>query len=277
MRTHTALGLVALVSAMTALFAYRLSPHFADDASVAELATYATSVRQRTAAQRHNARLAANALDGAIVLPGNTFSFNRRVGNWNADAGYRKAPVSYEGRLVSAFGGGVCQVSSTLYNAVLVAGLPIVERHRHAVAPTYAPPGRDAAVAYDTLDFRFTNSTPRPLRIVARVSGPLLTVRILSAYRPSCRFMLASRILSRSAPRHIVWAEPKGPTDRPTGQKQAYGQSGLRVVTYRIAERDGKEIAREKISDDTYKAVDQVWFLDRPESSPPGPDDPAED
>src|SRR5438132_13609304 len=84
-----------------------------------ELAAFATSLNGRTASQRHNAMLSANDLNGSIVPPGEVFSFNKAVKTWSADEGYVKAPVSYDGELVRAYGGGVCQTSTTLYNAAL--------------------------------------------------------------------------------------------------------------------------------------------------------------
>src|SRR5213594_2378751 len=89
-----------------------------------EIAGFATSLKGRTTSQRHNAILSAQELDGALIPPGRVFSFNHRVRTWSQDAGYVKAPVSYDGELVRAYGGGVCQTSTTLYNAALLAGLP---------------------------------------------------------------------------------------------------------------------------------------------------------
>jgi vancomycin resistance protein YoaR len=89
--------------------------------------------------QRHNARKAALSLDNQTIAPGATFSFNKVVKSWSWDQGYVKAPVSYDGELIPAYGGGVCQASTTLYNAVLLAGLPIVERHSHVFTPHYVP------------------------------------------------------------------------------------------------------------------------------------------
>src|SRR5687767_11452496 len=109
-----------------------------------EMAGYATSLLGRTSGQRHNARLAAEAINGKAIAPGEVFSFNRAVKSWSVDQGYVKAPVSFDGELVRAFGGGVCQTSSTLYNAALLAGLPIIERHPHVFRPQYIAPGRDA-------------------------------------------------------------------------------------------------------------------------------------
>ncbi|HOM80493.1 MAG TPA: VanW family protein [Armatimonadota bacterium] len=142
------------------------------------LGSYGTSLRGRTRAQVFNALRAAQSLDGAVLQPGETFSFNKRVGPWNAAAGYRKAPVSFDGEMVPSYGGGVCQTSTTLYNAAMLAGLEIVERHRHVRPPAYVAPGRDAAVAMPGVDLRIRNPYPYPVRIQARNIGESLIVTV---------------------------------------------------------------------------------------------------
>jgi vancomycin resistance protein VanW len=150
-----------------------------------KVGAFATSLKGRTPNQRHNARLALEAIHDRVIPPGATFSFNKTCGSWSADRGYRKAPVSFEGELIPDWGGGVCQTSSTLYNAALLAGCPILERHRHQFAPRYIPPGRDAAVAQWDIDLRFKNPYPWPLRITGEVRGESLTVRLLGRERPA--------------------------------------------------------------------------------------------
>ena len=110
------------------------------------LSSYVTTFAGRLTDQSHNAALAARKLDGVIVLPGEVLSFNESVGTWSRDQGYRKAPVSFSGTLVNTWGGGVCQTSTTLYNACLLVGMEVVERHHHQFAANYVPPGRDASV-----------------------------------------------------------------------------------------------------------------------------------
>lgn len=142
------------------------------------LGSYGTSLRARTRSQAFNALRAARSLDGVVLQPGETLSFNKRVGPWNAAAGYRKAPASYDGELMRSYGGGVCQTSTTLYNAVTLAGLEVVERHRHIRPPAYVAPGRDAAVAMPRIDLRVRNPYPCPVRIEARSVGESLVVAV---------------------------------------------------------------------------------------------------
>jgi vancomycin resistance protein YoaR len=233
-----------------------------------EIAGYATSLKGRTRSQQHNARLAAQALDGKVVAPGGLFSFNQAVKSWSADRGYVKAPVSFDGELVPAFGGGVCQTSTTLYNAALLAGLPVRERHAHVFAPHYVAPGRDAAVAYPNIDLRFQNPYPWPIRLQARARGERLEVRLFGAERPRGMVRVAPHVLSRSAPARLTRVVRGG--DGPAGRSylRSPGATGYRVITYRIFSQSGREVRRERLSDDTYPAMNRVVQLSDDETPP---------
>lgn len=225
------------------------------------LAGYATSLRERTPSQRHNARRAAEALNGRTILPGATFSFNAVVRSWSWDRGYVKAPVSYDGELVRAFGGGVCQTSTTLYNAALLAGLPIVERHSHVFAPHYVSPGRDAAVAQRNIDLRFTNPYSWPITLRAAADDDRLEVRILGAGRPDTTVAIGTRMLSRSTPSRLTCL-----THLPGGRPgKAYvrnpGAEGYRVLAYRTFYRGSQELRTERLSDDTYQAMSRLVLI----------------
>lgn len=142
------------------------------------LGEYATTLKGRTPNQTHNAALALREIRGATIAPGEVFSFNQKLKGWTARDGYRKAPVSYNGQLIDSWGGGVCQTSTTLFNAALLAGCRVLERHPHQFAPSYVSPGRDAAVAYETVDLRFENPYPFPLQISGEVRNQTLFVRL---------------------------------------------------------------------------------------------------
>jgi vancomycin resistance protein VanW len=145
---------------------------------------FATSLEGRTQGQRHNATLAAKRIHGAIIAPDATWSFNQTIGQWVRSEGYVRAPVSYGGVLVPAWGGGVCQTSTTLYNAALLAGLEVVERHPHTIAPSYIAPGRDAAVAHGIADLKLRNPYPFPCRIECFVRGDKLVCRLSAGASP---------------------------------------------------------------------------------------------
>lgn len=122
------------------------------------ISQYSTHFDSSQVNRTENIRLATKAIDGKLLAPGARFSFNAVVGERTAEAGYREALVIEGDVFTPGLGGGICQVSSTLYNAVELAGLEIIERHRHSLPISYVPPGQDATVAWPVLDFKFKNS-----------------------------------------------------------------------------------------------------------------------
>ncbi len=223
-----------------------------------EIAGYATSLQGRTASQRHNARQSAEALDGKVIPSGAVFSFNQAVRSWSQDEGYVKAPVSYDGELVKAFGGGVCQTSTTLYNAVLLAGLPIVERHPHVFAPHYVPPGRDAAVAQKNIDLRFRNPYPWPIRLRCRAQSDRIDIRIYGAQSPSLSAQVGTEVLATTLPEHLTRVVHRSNALVEHAYVRNPGAIGYRVLSYRVFSKNGREVRRERLGDDTYQAMDRL-------------------
>jgi vancomycin resistance protein YoaR len=222
-----------------------------------ELAGYATPLAGRSASQRHNARLAARALNGTSIAPGHTLSFNATVRSWTVDRGYVKAPVSYDGELIRAFDGGVCQTSTTLYNAALLAGLGIEERHPHVFAPTYVAPGRDAAVAQYDIDLRVRNSYPWTVTIRARVIGERLEVRVIGKERPRIVAEIVTEIDSALHPARLT-TEVDAVAAARRASLRSPGAIGYRVSTYRVFSQNGAVVRRELLSDDTYQAANRI-------------------
>jgi vancomycin resistance protein YoaR len=134
-----------------------------------------------------NIHLVAQTLDGAVIPPQQVFSFNNRTGSREAFKGYKVAQIYVNKKIVEGVGGGVCQVSTTLYNAALQAGLPIVQRHRHSLPVPYIRSGRDATVSYPHRDFQFKNSTDSPLYLQARVEGSHVTIMLWGNVRRADR------------------------------------------------------------------------------------------
>jgi hypothetical protein len=126
----------------------------------------------------HNIFLAASSLHGAEIAPGKVFSFNQTVGERTAARGYRPATIFSERKPILGLGGGVCQVSTTLYQAVLQAKLTVLERHPHSLQVSYAAPGSDAAVYWGTKDLRWQNNTEKNIYLVSQISGGKLTIEI---------------------------------------------------------------------------------------------------
>ena len=123
-------------------------------------------------------RLAAEAINGTIIKPGEEFSFNGVVGRRTEAKGYKGAAAYNNGEVVQEIGGGVCQVSTTLYNAVVRAGLEISYRRSHTFEPSYITPGQDATVSYDQPDFRFINNSKAAIGIKASYSNQKMTVSV---------------------------------------------------------------------------------------------------
>ncbi|MBL8088080.1 MAG: VanW family protein [Chthonomonas sp.] len=212
-----------------------------------EVVKFATSLDGRTPGQSRNARLAARAIDGKVIPARREFSFNKTLGGWTRDKGYVLAPVSYNGQLLPSWGGGVCQTSTTLYNAALEAGLEIRERHRHEFGPTYVAPGRDAAVAYEDIDLRIANPFDFPLTIRAKIEGDRLVVGLVASQPLPRRAAVRSVVLSMSAPGE--WKVGQGDRARVRNS----GKPGLEVQVW----RDWGN-RRELVSHDTYPVMHRI-------------------
>lgn len=145
-----------------------------------QVASFSTYYDASIKGRSKNIQLASKAISVSLE-PGEEFIWSQIVGQASKDKGYQEAPVFSGNQVVPGVGGGVCQVSTTLYNAVLEAGYTVTERHPHSMPVTYAKPGRDAAVAYGSLDFRFINTSDSKINISAVASGGTLTVTIYKA------------------------------------------------------------------------------------------------
>ncbi|NBD24854.1 VanW family protein [Paenibacillus glycinis] len=149
---------------------------------------YVTYYNARNRNRSHNIRLAAGAINNTVLFPGETFSFNAVVGKRTKEKGYLQAPIIVRGELSEGIGGGICQVSSTLFNATDRAGLHIVKRYSHSRNVPYVRPGRDATVSWDGPDFVFQNRYNQPILIRAQAVPGKLFVAIYSSdvieYKP---------------------------------------------------------------------------------------------
>ena len=125
-----------------------------------------------------NLKLAASKIDGTVIMPGEIFSYNKVVGKRTIEAGYKDAAIYQDGEVVDGLGGGICQISTTLYNAAIDAGMLIEERRNHMFVPTYAQAGTDATVVWGATDFKFENRRAYPIKIEADVSGGTAKIKI---------------------------------------------------------------------------------------------------
>ncbi|MCY7783235.1 MULTISPECIES: VanW family protein [unclassified Bacillus (in: firmicutes)] len=149
--------------------------------STQQLGQYVTHFNSSNTSRTHNISLSAKAIDNHVVFPNETFSFNQVVGMRTRDKGYKSAPIIVKGELSEGVGGGICQVSSTLFNAVDRAGLRIVQRYSHTRQVPYVPPGRDATVSWGGPDFLFQNQYNQPILIRAKQHGGTMVVTLYSS------------------------------------------------------------------------------------------------
>ncbi len=145
---------------------------------------FTTAYKTSGANRCSNIAVAASRINGRVVFPGQTFSYDKSLLPRTSANGYKLAGVFDNGQHAVGMGGGVCQVSSTLYNAVLNDNLTVVERHPHSLPVTYVPKGRDATVAEGTLDFRFRNDYPLPVCVLSWTEGKTISVKIVAVQVP---------------------------------------------------------------------------------------------
>jgi vancomycin resistance protein YoaR len=144
------------------------------------IASFSTKVYDKSKNRVQNLKLAAKAVNGTVVKPGETFSFNKIVGPRTAEKGYKEAPVLIGKEHTTGLGGGVCQVSTTLFNAAQKAGLSIIERHTHDIEVVYAKNGTDATVSYGTLDMKFKNTKEYSILIRSSASNSKVSVTLIA-------------------------------------------------------------------------------------------------
>ncbi|MEI5906344.1 VanW family protein [Bacillus spongiae] len=182
------------------------------------ISQYVTFFNSRNKERSHNIQLAAKAIDNTVIFPGEKFSFNKVVGKRTKKKGYLSAPVIVRGELSEGIGGGICQVSSTLFNAVDRAGVKIVERYSHSRKVPYVPPNRDATVSWYGPDFTFKNPHNQPILIRAKVYGGQLIIKVFSSNElksqlrevPSAPKALPKEVHSNEGHPHQLNAEERG-------------------------------------------------------------------
>lgn len=219
------------------------------------LGTYSTTTTANKD-RNENVRLAAAALNGKIIQPGEEFSFNLTTGNRTTDKGYRPAGAYVNGVLVEEPGGGVCQVSSTLYNAVVFSGLKTTERHAHSYEPSYVTPGEDAMVSYDGHsgpDMKFVNNSKTAVGIKTSFSDRKLTISIYGnpILEEGVTLSMKSEKVKELDPPAPTYEED--PTLQPGVEVEAKAATpGSRWVTNLITKKNGEVISDEFFHNSTY-------------------------
>ena len=218
--------------------------------------TYSTN----TAAGNHNMSLALASINGSVVQPGDTFSFNTATGDTtNGSLGYQQAGAIVGGKSTLQYGGGICQASTTLYGAVARSGLEIVTRYNHTWPSTYVDIGQDATVDYPALDFVFRNNTEYPIYISAGMSGTQLTVT-LYGYKPDTwdKISVYSQQTGTIAQPATEYVED---SSLAAGTFELYrqGNAGRTATASRVYYKDGQVVKTESLPSSTYRALSTIY------------------
>ncbi|WP_287021984.1 VanW family protein [Cohnella sp.] len=247
-----------------------------DEGRPRKIAAFSTSFAASDEGRAHNIEAVAQALDNTLLMPGDVFDFGSIVAKAERERGFKEAPVIVSGKLKPGIGGGICQVSSTLYNAVLRAdGIDIVERRNHSLPVGYLPVGLDATFADGFINFRFRNATGKPLRIKTEVRNKTVTVKLLGAMNENVEYRIETVLQYIIAPKIVYAADPhlaegQSKTLRP-------GAEGYVVDTYRVKLVNGEFAERVRISHDTYRSQDALVAVhpDDPRLEPSAAKQPA--
>ena len=222
-----------------------------------------------------NIGIACSKIDGTILAPGDEFSFNKVVGPRTEKLGYMPAHTYTGGRVVDGVGGGICQVSSTLYNAVLYADLEVTDRKNHIFTVSYVPKGLDATVSYNSVDFKFKNNTRYPVKINAWVTSDNKVHFKLTGTQenPGKKVEYISKIIKQTDFSVKYIDDPTLPHG--TTKIKQKGMTGYVVEVYKIVKLDGKEISNQKIYTNTYRPLTQEVLRGTKKSVPPASPKPS--
>ncbi|MBS4537796.1 VanW family protein [Clostridium sp. D2Q-11] len=222
-----------------------------------ELATYVTYFSSSNTNRVKNIQIATGSINGTILFGGEELSFNDTTGKRSHENGYLPADVIVNGKLVPGYGGGVCQVSTTLYNAALLSNIDIVERHNHSIPSSYVDIGQDATVSYGYLDLKIKNTYNDPIYI----QGITYNDRVIfKLYGNANKFDLNIKIQSEVIEAVGYTTKTEIDNSLAPGEKQIIqkGRKGYKVKTYKVIYKDNKVIDRILLSSDYYKPSTQI-------------------
>ncbi|QNM06185.1 VanW family protein [Qiania dongpingensis] len=217
------------------------------------IAKFRTEANVNSEDRDHNVKLASDTINNTVLAPGEEFSMNALVGETNESQGYRQAATYAQGQVVPEFGGGVCQVSSTIYNAVVKSGLKTTERNSHSMTVSYVNLGEDAMIAYSYSDLKFVNNSSGNVLVLVDADGAEVTCYIygIPVLEEGVSVMMDSKIeetLPIPEPEYV-----EDDTLAPGEEKyKSWGKEGYRVVTDLVVMKDGVEISREFLHNSTY-------------------------
>lgn len=204
-----------------------------------------------------NLKLAMNKLNGVVVNSGETFSYNKTLGKRTAAAGYKEAGGYAAGGVVQTLAGGICQISSTLYDAVVYANLDIVERHNHMFLAGYVGAGKDATVVYGALDFKFKNTRKYPIMIKTSIGNGVAKIDIYGIKEDvEYDVDIVTNVLSYT-PFKVVYENDSSLAEEQQKVSQN-GMNGCKSITYKVVKLNGTEVSRTVLSSDTYDPMNKI-------------------
>ena len=214
---------------------------------------YSASNKNRTT----NLILAAGKINGTVLLPGEEFSYNGVVGKRTVEAGYKNAATYSNGQVVDDIGGGICQISSTLYDAAVFANMDITVRRNHQFVTSYLPAGKDATVVWGSQDFKFKNSRKYPVRITATVSGGVATVQIWGV-KEDVEYDISIETKQISTIKYTTQYVEDPSLPAGTQKVTQAGANGRKVQAYKVMKLNGQVVSRTLLSTDTYRAMTRI-------------------
>lgn len=222
-----------------------------------QLATFSTKYQASNVNRTTNLRLAASKINGTVLLPGEEFSYNKTVGERTVAAGFKEAAVFNAGRVENGLGGGICQISTTLYDAVVMADLDITQRRNHQFVTSYVPAGKDATVVWGSQDFKFKNTRKYPIRITATVQGGVATVQVWGVKEDVEYDISIQTKKTATIPFQIQYVND---ASLPAGQQKVVqnGSNGSKVEAYKVTKLNGQVISTTLLSKDTYNAMKKI-------------------
>ncbi len=221
------------------------------------LSTFSTRYDASNTPRTTNLKLAMQKLNGVVVSPGETFSYNKTLGKRTAEAGYKEAGGFAGGKVVQTLAGGICQISSTLYDAVVYANLDIVERHNHMFLAGYVGAGKDATVVYGTYDFKFKNTRKYPIMIKTSIGSGVAQISIYGIKEEvEYEVEISSKILSY-IPYNVVYETDNSLASGKEKVAQN-GMNGCKSITYKILKLNGAQVSSTVLSTDTYDPMNKI-------------------
>ena len=217
-----------------------------------KISMFSTSAIHSSEGRIHNLSSVVQTVDGMILAPNGIFDYEKVIDTAEMNFGFRSAPVIIGGKLVTGIGGGICQISSTLYNAAVQSGLEIVERRNHSLPVSYVPKGQDATFAKGHINFRFKNNTKHYILIKASAKQGIITIKLFGNIPEDVRYEIETKQIKKipTSTKYVINQALA------QGQKEIItkGNEGYIIDSYRVKKVAGRIVEKKKLFRDTYPA-----------------------